>query len=302
MNSDRNEKINAEKREFAKAQAKANQMMLTKLVEDKKSHMLEQRRLQKKEREQKKEEARAFSEHVREIHMIEMEKEEEEYLQHLQELDDEKEKIDDVWARLLERDNVRRITEENRMRFLENMRREADRRAAEAKAKKMERIVKLREQSSLEIEKNVSKVRMGNFLYVHGRMGFYNDVRPEPIPWVAFVHPDGKPTYYDPLTHKVQRKLPTDAPVIDAEPDDIRWRDVIYGPGSYEKWISDNLFKDSYNADGGYFDEEGNWVVATGYYEWKGDEYVFVQYDGFYDAKGRYILYPKPVGDTKFMV
>jgi hypothetical protein len=300
---ERTQKQEAEKREKAKADAKANQIMLTKILEDKRQYNIEQRRNQKKEREQRKEEARVFREHVYELKIADNEKAEEVQWKHLQELDDEKEKIEDVWARLETKEHLRRVEEEDRMRFLEEMRRESDRRKAEARAKKMERLLKMREQAIEDVERSVSRVRLGNFAFVMGKIGFYNDIRPQPVPWVAFVHPDGKPIYFDPLTNKAQRKLPTDAPVIDAEPDDIRWRDVVYGPGSYERWIADSAFKDAYNADGGYFDEEGNWVVATGYYEWHDNgEYEFVQYDGFFDQKGRYIRYPKPDGDLGFMV
>ena len=213
-----------------------------------------------------------------------------------------------MWERIELRDQRRRVEEEVRMRFLEERRREADRRAAEALAKKHERLVHMREKAVEDIERSVSRVRMGAFAYVGGKVGFYNDVREEPVPWVCFVHADGKPVYYDPLTHKSQRKPPVDAPWVDAEDDDVRWRDAVYGPGAYEQWVVDCAFKEAYNADGGHFDDEGNWVVATGYYEWRGGEpysnlanFEFVSFDGFFDTKGRYILYPKPIGDLKFM-
>lgn len=300
---ERSQKREAERREKAKTEAKANQAILTKILEYKRQHLIEQRRTQKKERELKKEEARVFREHVCDLKVADIEKAEETQWKHLQELDDEKEKIEDVWVRLEMKENLRRLEEEGRMRFLEEKRRESDRRKAMARAEKTDRLRKLREKAADDIERSVSRVRLGNFAYIMGKIGFYNDIRKQPVPWVAFVHPDGKPIYFDPLTNKAQRNMPTDAPVVDAEPDDIRWRNVVYGPGSYEKWIADWVFKDAYNADGGYFDDEGNWVVATGYYEWRDNgEYEFVQYEGYYDQKGRYILHPKPHGDLGFMV
>ena len=58
--------------------------MLAKMFEDRKVHDIEQRRRQRQERERAKEEARAFVEHVHEVHALDDDRAEEARLKHLQ--------------------------------------------------------------------------------------------------------------------------------------------------------------------------------------------------------------------------
>lgn len=101
------------------------------------------------------------------------------------------------------------------------------------------------------------------------------------------------------MKHFSQRRKPTDAPIIPSDVDEATAYDVINGPGSYEKYYADIAFKDNFNRDNGYYDENSVWVVATGYYD---ENYVFVEYDGYYDDNGKYVKHPRPKGDLSFMV
>ena len=74
--------------------------------------------------------------------------------------------------------------------------------------------------------------------------------------------------------------------------------DVINGEGAYAAYFADIAFKDKYNVEEGYYDDNSQWVVATGYYD---ENYEFVAHSGFY-KDGKYILYPRPMGDLSFMV
>jgi hypothetical protein len=63
--------------------------------------------------------------------------------------------------------------------------------------------------------------------------------------------------------------------------------------------VADHKFKDDYNENNGYYDEENEvWVEATGKYV----DYEFVQNEGYYNANGVYVKYAKVGGDLSFMV
>jgi hypothetical protein len=81
--------------------------------------------------------------------------------------------------------------------------------------------------------------------------------------------------------------------------EDVRAYDVINGAGAYDKYLADILFKDKYNAEGGSYDDNNEWIVATGRYN---EQYEFVANSGFYDENNRYVLYAKPQGNLSFMV
>jgi hypothetical protein len=99
----------------------------------------------------------------------------------------------------------------------------------------------------------------------------------------------------------MQYRKPVDAPVVMPNDSDKDAYDRIYGAGAYDRALSDKSWMDAYNRDNGYYDDEDSWVAATGYYDVE-NNYQFVQYSGYFNEKGKYILYPKPEGDLSFMV
>ena len=257
------------------------------------------RKAQKLKRKQDAEDASWFLNHINDVKAVEAKRIENAKLNHLKELEEEKEKIKMIAVRIYDAEIIRQYNEEKRMKYLEDKRKNSELKADQDAARKVEMKILFRRKLREMAEKAAYKVRMGTFEYHAGKYVFYNDIRPQPVPWVSFVDTEGLLIYLDPISNLTQRKIPTDAPIVTAEYDDPRWYDVIYGSGAYDKYLADIAFKTDYNANGGYYDNEGNWIVATGYYD---ENLEFIAYTGYYNEKGVFVLYPRPEGDLGFMV
>ena len=109
----------------------------------------------------------------------------------------------------------------------------------------------------------------------------------------------GTPYYFDRLTNKTQYHIPTDAPIRHWTEDLRDAYDAEHGPGAYDAMMAEREFMRSVNEDGGWFDENGEWVAATGYYA---DDGTWIAYEGYYDENGKYRKYAKVQGDLSFMV
>ena len=69
-------------------------------------------------------------------------------------------------------------------------------------AKKKYELVNTQKKTREDVDNMTGRLRMGNFDYHGGVLGFYNDVRADPVPWVEFVDSYGVSLYLDPLTQK----------------------------------------------------------------------------------------------------
>lgn len=75
----------------------------------------------------------------------------------------------------------------------------------------------------------------------------------------------------------------------------------VFYTGAYDAYWRDITFKEAVNNDGGYYDDDGVWQPAYGYFDPEND-YAWVAYEGYYDDNGRFIKYAKVQGDLSFMV
>lgn len=194
---------------------------------------------------------------------------------------------------------VRRNFEEDRMRFLEGRRKLVEDRDINAAKRQLDEINTKRKSFHESKEKMTYKLRMGNFLWHNGKYSFYSDVRKDIIPWEELMDDNGEFYYYDPITKRSQRNKPSDAP-INGYYDKIRNDyDAIHGKGKYEAMVLDKAHKDAINANGGWYNDDGDWVEAFGYFD---ENYEWVPYEGYFDDDGKYIRYAKVSGDLSFMV
>ena len=93
-------------------------------------------------------------------------------------------------------------------------------------------------------------------------------------PRYQYEDANGNPYYYDKILNKTQYSMPTDAPIRHYLEDVRDAYDLEHGEGAYDIMMAELQFKKSVNEDGGWYDENGEWVVATGYYDGAGEWYV----------------------------
>jgi hypothetical protein len=84
----------------------------------------------------------------------------------------------------------------------------------------------------------------------------------------------GNPYYFDRLTNKTQYRVPTDAPIRHWTEDLRDAYDAEHGAGAYDAMMAEQAFRKQVNEQGGWYDENGEWVAATGYYDEQGEWYV----------------------------
>lgn len=199
-----------------------------------------------------------------------------------------------------EADEIRRmLEEEDRMKYLEERRRAIEQKLEKDSLKKLEDQQKRHEKALENVDKMQARVRMGNFVWHNGTYGFYDAVRKKPVNYIQYEDEYGVPYYFDPLNNTYQTRMPTDAPIKHYTDDERKEYDAKYGQGAYDAYKADQAFKESVNQNGGYFDENGEWVSVHGYYDANG---TWVEYDGYYNEKGRYVKYAKVQGTLDFMV
>jgi hypothetical protein len=169
---------------------------------------------------------------------------------------------------------IRRLIEENAMRKCEESRRKIEDRLAYNAWVKQQGLTGKRDAVHTKIDTMTGRVRMGNFAWHHGKYSFYDDVRPKAVEWYQYEDASGLPYYFDRITNKTQYRMPTDAPIRHWT-DDLRDAyDAEHGAGAYDAMLADQAFRRSVNEQGGWWDENGEWVVATGYYGDDGEWYV----------------------------
>jgi hypothetical protein len=199
-----------------------------------------------------------------------------------------------------EADEIRRmLEEEERMKFLEERRRVIEEKLEKERQMKQVEIDKKREKALENVDKAQARVRMGNFVWHNGTYGFYDGVRKKPVHYIQYEDEEGIPYYYDPLNETYQRRRPMDAPIKHHTDDERREYDAIHGEGAYDAYKADLAFKEAVNKNGGYYDENGEWVAVHGYYDENGS---WVQNEGYYNENGRYVKFAKVQGTLDFMV
>lgn len=198
-------------------------------------------------------------------------------------------------------ENLRRLREEQSMQaaerrraVLEEKRLRKEREAAEAERQRRAKVEEA-------VARAEHRVRRGNFVWHNGRFGYYDQVRPEEkVP--AYVYHADQRAYFDPLTSHWQRRAPADGDVVTYEDEARRLYDAEHGEGAYDAYWADLRFKEGVNEQGGYFDDDGVWQVAYGYFDPEQD-YAWVAYEGYYDEDtGKFVKYAKVQGDLSFMV
>jgi hypothetical protein len=286
-------------REAAREEMHAKKLFLQKLEDDKRQQYAASKAMKKIEQKKKEEAEENERLRIREIHLLEESRKMREDRKVEEALLHQRMKIKFIGDKKETEEIIRREAEEQRMRYLEGRRKviedrlEMDRKAEEEKM----------QAHALEVRelrhKIQGRVRMGNFVWHHGKFGFYSDVRKDPVQYIQYDDENGTPYYYDPVYGTSQYIRPEDADIRHHTDDARREYDGYYGEGAYDIMMADRAYKDAVNRDGGWYDAHGKWVTATGYYD---SNYEWVQYDGYTDENGKYIKYAKIQGDLNFMV
>lgn len=169
---------------------------------------------------------------------------------------------------------LRRIEEEERMRYLEGIqRKKEDKRFAIERAKAMELLEK-QQKVQLEKQKILNDIRKSHFLYHNGKLGYYRGIRDEPLPFVQYEDDWGNPYYLDPLTNTTVYDVPDGVSVVHYTEKEAVEYDLLYGEGAYAALQAERAWKMQCNIDKGYVGEDGEWIPLNGYYD---EDYEFVQ-------------------------
>jgi len=256
---------------------------------------------QQQQREQKeKEEAHLREEYrIRQIKEVKKAMEDKQARDYALSLEREKHIISKIVDHAEAREIIRRNQEEARMKYLEERRRKVEQKEIDEELNKL----KNEEEKKLKFKESVDRmqgrVRMGNFLWHDGTLGFYDSVRKAPVDYIQYEDSFGSSYYYDPVCKSYQYREPTDAPVRHYTDYEREQYDAVHGEGAYDTHQASIAFKDGVNRDGGYWDEKGQWIKVNGYYD---ANYNWVDYEGFYDENGKYKKFAKVKGDLSFMV
>jgi hypothetical protein len=268
------------------------------------------RRLQLKQQQQQKEmelkeakRARQETERIRIVDLQNMKRFQEVQKQHRQdeELQMQQLLISFVTNAKEHEEILRRLREEDSMRNEEKKRSIIEARNEAERNKILQEKTSKQSKWKRDIAMTEHRVRRGQFQWHHGVFGFYDQVRSEEkVP--SYVYYSDRQAYFDPLTQQFQVREPSDANVVTYEDEARQQYDTIHGEGAYDAYFADLAFKISVNEQGGYFDDNGEWQVAYGYYDVEQD-YAWVPYEGYYDeSTGKFIKYAKVQGDLAFMV
>lgn len=186
--------------------------------------------------------------------------------------------------------NLRMRQEEARMQYLESLQQKREAKALEAeRQKKLEQVLRNKEFLA-EKMKFEARIRLGNFMFHQGALGFYDAVREKDGGWIQYEDAAGTPYYYDTVSKKTQYdRPPPNEEVTHYIEVERREYDAIHGNGAYDLFVADRRKKDGINKDGGYYDEDGEWVAVHGYYD---DNYEFVDLTkGHFDINGEWVSY-----------
>ena len=236
---------------------------------------------------------------IQEIKVYKQMAEQQEREQHKAELSYEMMKINEMADRQEAQEIIRRAQEEARMKYLEERRREIETKLEATRlAEKQKRDAKIAAVGKIRDELQ-ARIRRGNFMFVEGKLDFYEDVQKAPLPWIQYEDANNKPYYYDPRNNTTQYRMPVDAPIRHWTEVEREKYDAIHGEGAYDQLMAERAQMDYINANGGYFNEAGDWVQVNGYYD---ENYEYHAYEGYYNEQGKYIRYAKASGNLNFMV
>jgi hypothetical protein len=87
-----------------------------------------------------------------------------------------------------------------------------------------------------------ARVRMGNFKWHGGQLGFYDGVRLTSVDWIEYEDSDGKPFYYDPVYQQSQYRKPVDAEIVHHVVLERAEYDGIYGEGAFNYLLLHEIF------------------------------------------------------------
>ena len=200
------------------------------------------------------------------------------------------------------REIIRRYREEFRMKQLEERRRYLENKEAVDAAVEYEKLQKRRFAFKKEKKLMARRVRGGSFMPngEDGKMGFYDDVRAQPVDWVQYHDENGVAYYYDPVLNVQTYDVPNDADFHHHSVDDRRDYDAVHGEGAYDEEFWNAQMMESVNNEGGFYDKEGQWQDVNGMYSEDGTFFNFDE--GYIDESGNYVLFPNVVGTLDFMV
>lgn len=169
---------------------------------------------------------------------------------------------------------IRRIAEEKRMKYLEGIQRKKEEKRFEMERQRAIELMKRQEEAKVQKEKILNDLRKSNFLYHNGKLGYYRDIRDEPLPFIQYEDDWGNPYYLDPMKNETTYDLPEDVSVIHHTEKERQDYDALYGEGAFEEVLADRAWKLQANEDKGYRDQNGMWVPLEGYFD---ENYEFVQ-------------------------
>lgn len=155
---------------------------------------------------------------------------------------------------------IRRYQEEARMKYLEGIQLKKELRNAAKNKNNLQSLKQRQEIVEVEKEHMVQRVRNGNFMYHQGKLGFYDEVRANEVPYIEYADGNGQPYYYDPILNKTQFKQPN-APIIHHTEKEREEYDRAHGAGAYSELMREQEFDRQCERDGGHFDDyTGNWI------------------------------------------
>ena len=169
---------------------------------------------------------------------------------------------------------LRRIQEEDRMRYLEGIQRRKEDKRFAIERKKAMALMERQQKVKVEKEKIINDIRKSHFLYHNGKLGYYRDIRDEALPFVQYEDDWGNPYYLDPLTNSTVYEVPDGVNVVHHTEKEAIDYNLLYGEGAYEALVEERAWKMQCNVDKGYWGDDGEWVALNGYYD---EDYEFVQ-------------------------
>jgi hypothetical protein len=164
--------------------------------------------------------------------------------------------------------------EEMRMKYLEEIQRTKEQKRFDAERKRHTELIQRQRKVKQDKEIILARIRKGNFMYHQGKLGYYDNIRDEQLPYIQYEDEQGHPYYFDPITLKTEYSIPQGAPVIHHLEKEQHDYDRLYGEGSFEKLQAEQKWKEQCNIDGGYW-ENGSWIPLKGYYD---ENFQFVSF------------------------
>ena len=172
-----------------------------KFNEEKKARAIEKRRdekLERKKAQAARAQARQFAEDTKAAAKHQTELADKAYKESLLL---EKERLKQIVMRP-DADLKKRTENEEKARILEEEEKIIRAQLAKDKLKKAKEFEALQKKTREAIDQVTGRLRMGNFEWHGGVLGFYNDIRAAAVPWIEFIDPYEVPLYYDPISKR----------------------------------------------------------------------------------------------------